>query len=327
MYDITVIGGAILDILARPVSGQEPTGHSCSAEGISMAVGGDAANEATILARLGKKVNLITKFGNDIAGRLLQSHFQENGVSIADSIVEDGLDTGINIVLVDKDAERSFITNKNGSLRRLALLDVSLEALKKSPVVSFASFFVSPLFDVPAMTSLFRAVKENGGILCADTTRPKNGETLEELRPALGLIDYFFPNYAEAQAITGKNAPEEIAQAFLDCGVSCVVIKLGREGCFLNTAQEAFLIPAYPHARCIDTTGAGDNFAAGFLYALSEGMAPVECARFGNAAASVTVESVGACTGLRSLDQVLERYRRMPPAVRQSPERCPADRP
>ena len=92
--------------------------------------------------------------------------------------MEDGLDTGINIVLVDRNAERSFITNQNGSLRKLGLADIPAEsALKKSPVVSFASIFVSPLFDVPAMTALFRSVKENGAILCADTTRPKNGET------------------------------------------------------------------------------------------------------------------------------------------------------
>ena len=61
MYDITIIGAAILDILAHPVSGSDLTGRSFPAEGISTAVGGDAANEADALARLGKKVNLITK--------------------------------------------------------------------------------------------------------------------------------------------------------------------------------------------------------------------------------------------------------------------------
>lgn len=311
MYDITVIGAAILDILARPVSGSDPLGPSFSAESISMAVGGDAANEATTLSRLGKRVNLITKFGNDIAGRLLQSHFRENGVYTGDSVSEDGLDTGINIVLIDQNAERSFITNRNGSLRRLSLSDIPESALKQSPIVSFASIFVSPLFDVPAMASLFCSVKENGGILCADTTRPKNGESLADLQPALSYVDYLFPNYEEAKAVSGKDTPEEIAEAFLNAGVSCVVIKLGARGCYLRSEQDAVLVPAYPDTKCIDTTGAGDNFAAGFLYALSEGMTPVECARFACAAASVAVESVGACTGLRSLEQVLERYRKM----------------
>lgn len=312
MYDITVIGAAILDVLAHPVSGSQLNVPSFPAEGISMAAGGDAGNEAATLARLGKKVNLITKLGNDMAGHILLSHFQKLGVSTEDAVLEEGLDTGINIVLIDQSAERSFITNQNGSLRKLNLGDVPEAALDKSPIFSFASIFVSPLFDVPAMTSLFRSIKERGGLLCADMTRCKNGETLEDLRPALAYVDYLFPNYEEARAVSGLDAPEDIADAFLACGLSCLVLKLGSRGCLLKSRQTAALIPAFPDTRCIDTTGAGDNFAAGFLYALSEGMEPLACARFACAAASLAVEAVGAGAGVRSFQQVLERYQNMP---------------
>ncbi len=133
MYDITVIGAAVLDVLARPVSGSELNVSSYPAEGISMAAGGDAANEAGTLARLGKKVNLITKLGRDMAGQILLSHFQGLGVSTEDTVLEDGLDTGINIVLIDRRGERSFITNKNGSLRKLGLEDIPEAALAKLP--------------------------------------------------------------------------------------------------------------------------------------------------------------------------------------------------
>lgn len=68
------------------------------------------------------------------------------------------------------------------------------------------------------------------------------------------------------------------------------------------------MIPAYPHTRCVDTTGAGDNFAAGFLYALSEQMDLAHCGRFANMTASLAVEALGACTGVRSLKQVMERF-------------------
>ncbi len=316
MYDITVIGAAVLDVLAHPVSASDLAVRSFPAEGISIAVGGDAANQATVLSCLGKKVSLITKLGDDMAGRLLLSHFREHDVFTGDSVIENGLDTAVNLVLIHPDAERSFVTNKNGSLRKLGPSDISETALKKSPVFSFASIFVSPLFDIPAMTSLFCSIKEKGGLLCADMTRRKNGESLDDLSPVLPYINWLFPNLQEARAVSGKDTPEEIAEAFLRYGVSGIVIKLGSEGCYLRTASEAALIPAYPDTHCIDTTGAGDNFAAGFLYALSEGMAPLECARFANAAASIAVESIGACTGLRSPEQVLERYRSMPPVVR-----------
>lgn len=310
MYDITIIGAAILDVLARPVEKEDLMGRSTPAECITMSVGGDAANEAATLARLGKRVNLITKLGADLTGKILIHYFDELGISLEDSNVEENLDTGINVVLVEKSAERSFITNKNGSLRRLGLKDIPPAALEKSPLLCFASIFVSPLFDVPSMAALFKAAKEKGRTLCADMTRCKNGEKLEDIREAIQYLDYLFPNYEEAKAVSGKEDLDEIADAFLDCGVSCIVIKTGAKGCLIKTKESRFAIPACPDTNCIDTTGAGDNFAAGFLYALSEKLPLEECGRFANAVASLAVEAVGACTGVRSLDQVRERMKR-----------------
>ena len=129
MYDITLIGAAILDVLARPVSKEGLSGRSCPADSITLTPGGDACNEAITLARLGKRVNLITKLGNDLSGQLLLHYFRENGVSTEDTVIEPNLDTGINMVLVDPKAERSFITNRNGSLRKLGPADIPREAL------------------------------------------------------------------------------------------------------------------------------------------------------------------------------------------------------
>ena len=308
MYDITLIGAAILDVLARPVSKEGLSGRSCPADSITLTPGGDACNEAITLARLGKRVNLITKLGNDLSGQLLLHYFRENGVSTEDTVIEPNLDTGINMVLVDPKAERSFITNRNGSLRKLGPADIPREALGRAPLLCFASIFVSPCFDVPAMASLFCSAKEQGCVLCADMTRCKNGERLPDIREAIQYLDYLFPNYEEAKAVSGLTEPEEIADAFLDCGVSCMVIKMGKDGCFIKNRERKLSIPAYPHTRCIDTTGAGDNFAAGFLYALSEQMDLADCGRFANATASLAVESLGACTGVRSLSQVMERF-------------------
>ena len=145
-------------------------------------------------------------------------------------------------------------------------------------------------------------------MICADMTKCKNQETLADLAPALSLIDYIFPNYEEARLLSRLDDPDEIADAFLACGVKHVVMKLGKQGCLIKTAKERYLIPAYAPTRCIDTTGAGDNFAAGFLYGLSEHMSLLDCGCFANATASVAVEHTGAATGVRSIDQIKERY-------------------
>lgn len=309
MYDITIIGAAILDVLAQPISKNQLLGRSCPADCVTLTPGGDACNEALTLARLGKRVNLITKLGRDLSGQILLNYFLENGISTEDTILESNLDTGINIVLVDEEAERSFVTNRNSSLRKLSLSDIKIEALGKAPILSFASIFVSPCFTVPDMASLFRSAKEQGCILCADMTRCKNKERLPDIQEAIQYLDYLFPNYEEAKAVSGLSDPDEIADAFLDCGVTCMVIKMGKDGCFIKTKDQRFMIPAYPHTRCVDTTGAGDNFAAGFLYALSEHMELADCGRFANMTASFAVESLGACTGIHSLEQIMERFR------------------
>lgn len=309
MYDITIIGAAVLDVLAQPVSKNQLLGRSCPADRVTLTPGGDACNEAVTLARLGKRVNLITKTGNDLSGQILLNYLRENGVSTEDTVIEAGLDTGINIVLVDEEAERSFITSRKGSLRRLSLPDINIKAFGKAPILCFASIFVSPCFTVLDMASLFRSAKEQGCVLCADMTRCKNNERLPDIREAIQYLDYLFPNYEEAKAVSGLADPDEIADAFLACGVSCMVIKMGSRGCFIRSKSERLSVPAYPHTNCVDTTGAGDNFAAGFLYALSEQMDLADCGCFANMTASLAVESLGACTGVRSLSQVMKRFR------------------
>ena len=101
-YDITVIGAAIIDILASPVTETVFSSGSVPMETIRMSFGGDALNETILLSSFGKKVQLISKIGDDEAGKRVLGLLQEKGIS-ADSIsVEKDLATGINIVLIDE---------------------------------------------------------------------------------------------------------------------------------------------------------------------------------------------------------------------------------
>ena len=106
----------------------------------------------------------------------------------------------------------------------------------------------------------------------------------------------------------GRQDVYENARLFADAGVRCVIITRGKKGCLMFKDGEYTEIPAYPSEKTVDTTGAGDSFAAGFLYALSKGLSVKECAMFGNAAASCVVEGPGASYGIRSLENVIERF-------------------
>lgn len=306
---ITVIGAAIIDVLAGPVSEQVFQTGSQPVEKTGLSFGGDALNEAVVLSRLGKKVQLISKVGKDEAGARVIDYAEGCGLTTECIIQEEGLTTGMNIVLLDEKGERHFLTNPQGSLRKLVLEDILPYADTMGDIVSFASIFVSPLLDIPAMVQLFRKIKSvPGRILVADMTKAKNGERLEDIKCLLPYIDYILPNEDEIALLTGICDSRKNAQLLVEAGVGCAVVKCGAKGCIIATKDSVLEVPACPIKELVDTTGAGDCFAGGFLWALSEGYSLEDCGRMACAVASCSVEKVGATEGVVSLEECLKRF-------------------
>lgn len=307
VYDISIIGAAIIDILAAPVNETVFSAGSCPMDTIQMSFGGDALNEAVILSRLGKRVQLITKVGEDEAGKRVLNFMEENRLSVESVKIQKDLATGINIVLINEKGERHFLTNPHGSLRKLAFEDIDSYLDEAAPIVSFAGMFVSPLLNIEKMKQLFARIKKKDRFLAVDMTKAKKGETLEELKELLPYIDSIFPNEEEIALLTGEQDPIENAKRLVSCGVKTAVVKCGVNGCVVADGQGVRAIPAVPVNECLDTTGAGDSFAAGFLWGLANGWQTDECARFACAAASCTVEAYGAVGGIHSLEDVKRR--------------------
>lgn len=307
--DITVIGAAIIDVLAGPVSEEVFRTGSQPMDMTKLSFGGDALNEAVVLARLGKKVELVTKVGDDEAGKRVQGYIKEHGMPLGSVKVEKGLATGVNIVLVDEAGERHFLTNPNGSLRRLTIEDVEPYLDGAADIVCFAGMFVSPMIDIPAMERMFRRIKEKTGrILAVDMTKAKKGERFEDLKGLFPYIDYILPNQEEISLLTGEKNPIVNAGLLVNAGVSCAVVKCGGRGCVIRTGDNMYQIPAYLVEEPVDSTGAGDCFAAGFLWGLSEKFSLKECGQFACAVASCAVEELGATDGVVSVDEPMKRF-------------------
>ena len=96
-----------------------------------------------------------------------------------------------------------------------------------------------------------------------------------------------------------------MADVFLDYGVQNVIIKLGSRGCFLKNKDTVLNLPAFS-VQAVDATGAGDNFAAGFISEILRGASPEEALLFANACGGVCTTGIGAGTALRDRDQVLQ---------------------
>lgn len=307
--DITVIGLAIMDMLVGPVTPRVFEIGSLPVKDMRFSFGGDALNEAIALTRMGKRVELVSKLGLDDAGDRIIDGMKREGLTVDRIRRENGLQTSMNIVLVDEQGERYFLTNPEGSLRKLAEKDVEYCIEEAADIVSFAGMFVSPLLDIPAMERLFDKIKKKPDrILVVDMTKAKQGERLKDLYGLLTYIDYFLPNAEEIALLTGEKDPYRNAELLIEAGVGCAVIKCGADGCLIRTKEICMQIPAYPVKHVVDTTGAGDCFAAGFLWGLSQKMPLQACGQMACAVASCSVEQMGAVNGIQSIEKPIRRY-------------------
>lgn len=311
--DIIIIGAAIVDLPLRPVSREIFDVVSYPVDGIAMTIGGDALNESTIITRLGHKVGLMSAIGVDVAGSFVLSHCHNNGIDTTYIKQDPEKTTSINVGLVQADGERTFITNRQGSLWKFCADDLDMSALKNAKILSFASIFNNPLFDNDAMVKVFKKAKEEGMMICADMVSPRLNETLEDIKEALSYVDYFFPNFEEASEMAGESEEAKVADILYNCGVKNVIMKIGKRGCYIRNAQGAMIVPACKDVTAIDTIGAGDNFASGFITALLDGKDLKECAIYANCTAAVSVQYVGATEGVQNkdiVDEMLTKYRK-----------------
>ena len=285
--DVMIIGAAIVDLPLRPVSKEVFDVVSYPVDGIAMTIGGDALNESTIITRLGHKVALMSCIGVDVAGAFVLSHCERTGIDTKYIKQDPAIDTSINVGLVAADGERTFITNRQGSLWKFKYEDLDMSALKGAKILSFASIFNNPLFDNKALA------KEEGMIICADMVSPRLNEKLEDITEALSYVDYFFPNFEEASEMTGETDEAKVADKLYACGVKNVIMKIGKRGCYIRNADGAMIVDrtqAYIASALRvplgSTVGAGDAMVGGMCVALAHGMDTPDILRSGVASSA-----------------------------------------
>ena len=130
--EVICLGAAIVDIPLQPVSKNIFDVDSYPLERIAMTTGGDAINEATIISRLGHRTALISRIGNDAAGHFILEHCRRENIDIHSLKQDSEIDTSINVGLVTADGERTFVTNRNGSLWKLNINDVDFDRFSQA---------------------------------------------------------------------------------------------------------------------------------------------------------------------------------------------------
>ena len=296
MYDVICAGQAVLDCITRGREEKPYKPNVYRADAIRLHIGGDAVNESVALAGLGANVAVVCCLGRDIAGNIIADELGRAGVDTG-RVRRAGIDTPIANLQVTRDGSRVSV---NSPATRLEGVRIDPEAVKGARVVSLASLFRPPLEDFADVAALIRSAKAAGAILCADTKLPLREDVrLDGLADVLPLIDYMFPNEKEAAFYTGEAALPDMARALRARGVKNVIVKAGPEGCLAlgEGEDEPFALPAVPVASVVDSTGAGDNFVAGFISGLLRRAPLRRCCELGLDQAAAAISHTGGTAG------------------------------
>jgi sugar/nucleoside kinase (ribokinase family) len=287
------------------VDGMDFSGDTRRVECIELASGGDCLNVAVALKRLGCTVSFAGKAGRDHWGDFLVSVMDRAGIDHRGLRRTGQVGTCTVVVAINSQGERIFFYY-GGANDLFGPQDIEFGLVEEADAVYLGGTYLLPLLDGEGAAALFRSARAHGKLTSMDVTWDTTGRWLSVIAPCLPYLDWFMPSAKEAERITGKHLPDEMAAFLQGQGVSNVVIKLGKSGCFvLPEAGPGFTVKAYP-ARVVDTTGAGDSFVAGFLAGLLRGWQPQRCARLACAVAALNIRHVGATAGVPTFEEAID---------------------
>lgn len=311
-YDVVGIGNAIVDVIARAdddflvaeglAKGTMRLIDGAEAERLYAAMGpavevsgGSAANTIAGLASFGARTAFIGKVADDGLGAVFAHDIRAQGVAYATGMLDGGVGTGRCLVLVTPDGERTMNTYL-GASHELGPEDVPEEVIAGARFLYLEGYLWDPPAAKAAMARAAEIAQAAGRTValslsdafCVDRFRP---EFLELVRS--GAVDILFGNEAEVRALY-ETADTDAALAALaaDCGHA--VVTRSEQGAVILKDNSSIAVPAAPVERVVDLTGAGDLFAAGFLFGLARSCDAATAARLGAMAAAEVISHLGA---------------------------------
>ena len=300
--DVFCIGNAVADVLARPVDHLAPPGTSQPLDDVVLAPGGNSINTGIALARLGVTVRIVAAIGADRFGQFIRDRVRAEGIDDSGLVTLPHGKTSTSIVLVQGSGERRFL-HLRGVNAYFSGQDVDWKQAEGSRILHYASAFAIPSLDETSLDGALKEARERGCLTSLNVCWDTNGRWLKVIQPALAYTDFIFPNREEGEQITGESQPDAIAARLRGWGVSTVIVKLGAAGCYVDSPQGSFISPGFA-VQPLDTTGAGDCFAAGFLAAIGHGQTLPGAARYANATGALATLGLGGADSAPTRAQV-----------------------
>lgn len=289
MSDISVLGIFVADISFSgpkiPAVGETILGNK-----YNVGPGGKGCNQAVAIARLGGKVNFISKIGKDAYGKLALETLKKNNINTENIIQDEKLQTGVAGILVDKQSGKNAINVIVGAPNSLKISEMNSQI----NLIKSSKIFLTQL-EIPKDVTLhcLKTAKENG---CLTILNPAPASEIS--KEFYSYIDYFTPNETEAEFYTGikitnEKEAKQAADKLINLGIKKIIITLGEKGLFYSDGQEEIHLKA-SSVKAIDTTGAGDAFNGALAFSLSKGKPIKACLELANKAAGLSTTKLGA---------------------------------
>ena len=254
----------------------------------SLAAGGSAANTINGLAKLGASTGFIGKIGKDKMGLLFSEDMKNSGISPL--LIQSETESGRAVALVSQDSERTFATYLGASVE-LSDVDLNSSQFKGYDFLHIEGYLVQ---NHALIEKALQLAKAEGLLVSLDLASynvvEDNLSFLQEM--SRKYVDILFANEEEARAFTGEENPEkalDIISEFVDIAI----VKVGKNGSFIKQDGKKYSIGVI-QANSIDTTGAGDLYAGGFLYGLMQGKSLDKAGKIGAILSGNVIEVIGA---------------------------------
>jgi sugar/nucleoside kinase (ribokinase family) len=274
-------------------------------EALRLCIGGNGANSAYILARLGAAVRLVSAAGRDEMGSLVLGWLSEAGVDCSHFVRSDHLATATTVLVMDRRRNR-MIFHHPGAYPAVNIGDMADVWSAGTRFLLINGFPLMHGLRSQGYERLLRMARSEGAVTAVDIG-PAIGEVTraEEIAPLLPLIDYLITNSHELSQCVDAPSEEDRLRVLLDHGAERIILKQGEAGSQLVTRVHQTHVPAI-HVDTRQTVGAGDAYDAGFLWGLSGGSTEMEAMRLGSACAALVVASERGVMAAPSQREVLE---------------------
>ena len=305
-YEVVCLGIVVADVITKQVDRLPEEGKLELVDQIGIYTGGCAANTAVDLSKLGVNTAIIAKMGKDGFGDFLINDIKSQQVDVSGVKMVEGINTSSSVVIVNSKGERSFL-HCLGSNAYFEQQDIDFSIIEQSKILFVAGALLMPKFDGKPTAEILKKAQEKGVYTALDTAWDSKGNWLKHIGECLPYLDLFIPSREEAELISSKTDVEQMADVFLGYGTKLVVIKLGKDGCFIKSADgQKYTIATFNDVERVDTTGAGDSFVAGFLTGVLKGWDLAKCGKFANAVGTHCIMEMGATTGIKSFQETLD---------------------